>query len=176
VNQYRIELARTEDIALLPAIERAAATLFPDSLLPPEARNSVVPLDELTEAQAQQRLWVALSPSGEPVGFAIVASGINTAFLAEIDVHPDHQKQGLGRRLVEAAIGWAETQGYSRLTLTTFNDLPWNAPFYERLGFCRIKPDKLTDDLARKLDEENRSGLQSRVAMELIFNSGDGST
>jgi len=173
VNQYLIEPARPEHIALLQAIERAAATVFPEGRIPTDATANALPLDKLTDAQAQQRLWVALSPDNEPVGFAIVICENDAAFLAEVDVHPDHQKKGLGRQLVQTAARWADAQGYTRLTLTTFSDLPWNAPFYEQLGFCRIKTSKLPEDLARKLDDEHSWGLRGRVAMELVFNSGD---
>jgi GNAT superfamily N-acetyltransferase len=42
---------------------------------------------------------------------------------------------GIGRRLVAAVCEWASRRGWSRVTLTTFRDVPWNMPFYTRHGF-----------------------------------------
>jgi len=171
MNQYSIRLAGREDLALLGAIERAAAELFPENVISPEAKASVVPPDQLAEALVQHRLWVAVASDRQPVGFSMVVSGKNTAFLSEVDVHPEHQRKGLGRALVLAAVSWAEAKEYPRITLTTFRDLPWNAPFYERLGFRRIAASELTEDLAWKLCDEKNQGLRGRVAMELLLSS-----
>ena len=54
----------------------------------------------------------------------------------EVSVRHDSQGNGLGRRLVEAAMEYAQSEGLRCVTLTTFAEVPWNAPFYERLGFC----------------------------------------
>ena len=35
-------------------------------------------------------------------------------------------------------IGDANNRGLSAVTLTTFCDIPWNAPYYERLGFSEL--------------------------------------
>ncbi|PSJ47646.1 N-acetyltransferase [Zobellella endophytica] len=168
-SRYRIELARPEHLALLPAIERAAATLFPDSVIPLALRDGVVSPARLAEALAERRLWVALSPRGEPVGFTLAEPGTNDAFLVELDVHPDHQRRGLGRRLIEVAIDWARARGHRRLTLTTFGSLPWNAPFYARLGFQLLDDTGLDPRLARQLAGERRLGLRDRVAMALAL-------
>ncbi|MDF5808077.1 GNAT family N-acetyltransferase [Pseudomonas aeruginosa] len=50
---------------------------------------------------------------------------------------PGHQQQGLGR-LLERAVTYAHASHCRALTLTTFCDVPWNAPFYARLGFQRL--------------------------------------
>lgn len=169
--QYTIEQARNEDLVKLASIERAAAMMFPDQVITPEERVSVVPLGQLVEAMQQGRLWVALTQEQQPVGFIIVAPEGDTAFIVEVDVLPEHQGRGLGRALIQRVVRWARTEGLRRVTLTTFSDVPWNAPFYERLGFCRIDRSQLTVELARKLDDEKHRGLRGRVAMELIIES-----
>jgi GNAT superfamily N-acetyltransferase len=169
MHNYSIQLADSEHLADLPVIERAAAALFPAHLITPELRNGVVPLNQLEMARAEKRLWVALGFAGEVVGFALATATNDTAFLQEIDVHPQHQRQGLGRSLIQAVIDWAKQLRYASLTLTTFEHLPWNAPFYERLGFCKLENDKLSDDLRRRLHAEQQSGLRERVAMRLIL-------
>jgi GNAT superfamily N-acetyltransferase len=91
--------------------------------------------EESREAQAAGRLFVALA-GDTPVGFAQVELlGLEAARLKEIDVHPDHGRRGLGKRLVAAVCEWAVYSGYPKVTLTTFRDVPWDMPFYARLGF-----------------------------------------
>ena len=55
--------------------------------------------------------------------------------LEELDVLPGHGRQGIGTRLVRALCDGARGRGIAAVTLCTFRDVPWNAPFYERLGF-----------------------------------------
>jgi GNAT superfamily N-acetyltransferase len=51
-----------------------------------------------------------------------------------MDVLPEHAGQGLGAALIEAVCSWAHTRGFDAVTLSTFRDVPWNAPFYTRHG------------------------------------------
>jgi ribosomal protein S18 acetylase RimI-like enzyme len=102
------------------------------------------------------------------VGFAHVELiEPDAAHLEEIDVHPDHGRRGLGTQLVSAVCEWAAKQGYGSVTLTTFRDVPWNMPFYARLGFQVIRSDQLSPALAVVIADEARRGLPtaSRVAM-----------
>jgi len=62
---------------------------------------------------------------------------------------------------------WAAAAGYESVSLTTFRDIPWNMPFYARLGFSAVPDSKLTPALRGVLDDESRRGLDSsrRVVM-----------
>jgi len=40
---------------------------------------------------------------------------------------------------VSSVCEWATSQGYEAVTLTTFRDVPWNSPFYTRLGFGTVE-------------------------------------
>ena len=53
------------------------------------------------------------------------------------------------------------------MTLTTFRDVPWNAPYYERLGFRVIAPADQGPELAALVAEEAERipGDAPRVAM-----------
>ena len=55
-----------------------------------------------------------------------------------MSVRPTAGHQGRGRALVEAVCSWAAANGYPAVTLTTFRDVPWNAPFYSKLGFREL--------------------------------------
>lgn len=58
----------------------------------------------------------------------------------EVDVLRAFQSQGIGRALLGAAADWARTKGLQTLSLTTFRDVPWNAPFYASFGFREWDP------------------------------------
>ena len=73
---------------------------------------------------------------GEPaVGFVCLEVVDGAAHVDQVSVLPAHGRRGIGRALLETAIGWAAAAGHAELTLTTFRDVPWNAPFYRTLGF-----------------------------------------
>ena len=163
---YEITAARPSDLPLLPAIELAAARLLaghaPESVLA-ETTSQI----EFEEARRHGHLWVARAGDA-PVGFAHVkVLEPGAAHLEEIDVHPKHGRRGIGTRLVTTVCEWAAREGYASMTLTTFSDVPWNMPFYERLGFRMISPTVLSPALRSILHDEARRGLDParRVAM-----------
>ena len=164
-STYRIAIARPSDLPLLGAIELAAAALLAGHA-PQSVLDAVTPLDELEEAASQNLLWVALADD-VPVGFAHVKLlEPQNAHLHELDVHPRHGRRGLGRKLVLAVCDWAAANGHE-VTLCTFRDVPWNMPFYARLGFEVLAPDELSPALAAIVADEAERGLEPahRVVM-----------
>lgn len=163
---YIVRPAEAEHVDRLPDIERAAATRFGDSL-PESVIAHVSPVDGLEAARRAGLLWVALEPSGHPVGFAVASTCGQRVHLDELDVLPQHGRRGIGTALVEAVENHALEGDYTEITLTTFRDVPWNAPFYARLGFDVVPAHELDGDLARRLECEVALGLDCsrRVAM-----------
>lgn len=167
IGDYSIVRAQAEDVCEIPHIELAAARLLyghaPESVLSETTSDAV-----LQEAVRHGHLWVALAGK-VPVGFAHVEIiDARTAHLEEIDVLPAHGRRGLGTRLVEEVCHWAASAGYDSVTLTTFRDMPWNMPFYERLGFRVVPGAELPAALHAIVEDETRRGLDPsrRVAME----------
>ncbi len=72
---------------------------------------------------------------------------------------------------MNAAISWAQDSGYSEMTLTTFREIPWNAPAYERFGFRQIEVDASRAELKQIQKDEAETGfaLKPRVSMNLLF-------
>jgi GNAT superfamily N-acetyltransferase len=171
--QYIIAAARERDLGLLAAIELAAAKLLighaPESVL-----KETTSRDDLETARRDGHLWVALAGDA-PVGFAHVkVIEPDAAHLQEVDVLPAHGRRGVGTRLVMQVCEWAGAAGYKSVSLTTFRDVPWNMPFYERLGF-RVVPDfNIGPALCRVLNDEFERGLDSsrRVAMRRPTKTG----
>jgi GNAT superfamily N-acetyltransferase len=167
---YRIQPADPETLELLPVIEVAAAGIFSPEDIAPELRQEGLPVARFEQAARKGRVWTAVTrSSGRPVGFALAAIVDGSAHLYEMDVQPDHGQRGLGTALVRAVVEWARRQGFSCVTLTTFRHLPWNGPFYHRLGFEELSRAELTPGLAQHLEQEAQHGLDrsKRVAMRL---------
>ena len=163
---YSTVVARPHDLRFLPAIELAAAALLTGHA-PASVLAETTAEEDFRHARAEGRLWVALA-ADIPVGFAhaeILPSG--EAHLKEIDVHPDHGRRGLGTRLVRVVCEWAAASGCPAVTLTTFRHLPWNMPFYARLGFEEVPRSELSDELLAVVADETSRGLDParRVVM-----------
>ena len=172
VPTYRIRQARPDELHLLPAIETAAAALFRDSAYPWIADEPNGMDTELFErCQDTWCLWVVTDAEGLPVGFAAFAIEDDQIWLGELSVHPDHHRRGLGAALIDKAADFYGPRGIARMTLTTFVDVPWNGPYYERLGFSRLVD--LSDEpfLAAQIEKEEGWGVPkgSRVAMQRMI-------
>jgi GNAT superfamily N-acetyltransferase len=157
-THYDIAPARPTDLPHLAAIELAAAQLLRGHA--PEHVLALATSAQALEVAARAScLWVALADD-IPVGFAHVKLlEPNAAHLDELDVHPDHGRRGLGTRLVEAVCDWACQNGRPAVTLSTFRIVPWNMPFYARLGFVEVPTDALTPALRAVVEDEIRRGL-----------------
>ena len=162
-----IRKAGPQDLALLPAVEAASDTLLaglPGSgvgpgLLPPPA--------DAADLASARHLLVAGTP---PAGFARLEEVDGQAHLEQLSVHPDAAGAGLGRALLEAALAWARRQGYSSMTLCTFAEVPFNAPFYASCGFAVVTDP--AGELADLRAHEKQLGLDAlgeRVAMRLAL-------
>lgn len=167
-DAYRIAPASPAHLPEIPKIEQAAASVFAAGDLPPALRYRVTDRELLRAAQRDGRLWVALA-AAHPVGFALADVADGQAYLSEIDVHPEHARQGLGTRLVRAVVDWAAARPFAYVLLVTFRHLPWNAPFYERLGFVALPDDEVGPEVREFIDEEGAAGIDTakRIVMRL---------
>ena len=124
-------------------------------------------LAELAVFQADGRALVAAEGPGRPVGYLLLERHGRDAHVEQVSVHPGSARRGIGRMLLEAGAAWGRSQGLENLTLTTFAEVPWNAPYYRRLGFRDLREEDLGPDLARVRDREAAAGLARwpRVAL-----------
>lgn len=165
-ESYTIRRARPEDLPELPIIERAAAEPFratPHAWLVDEPPvTSQVDLEH-------EYIWVVADHADRPIAFAVVHVHADAVHLHELDVHPQHARQGLGRRLIDTVAEWARARGTTALTLTTFDDVPWNGPYYARLGFRILDVATLSPDMQAVRQEEADNGLpiEHRLCMQL---------
>ena len=168
---YQIVRARPADLSSLQAVELAAAQLLqghaPESVL-----NEATGVATFADAARDGRLWVALA-GDRPVGFALVEMlADDLPHLDEVDVHPLHGRRGLGTALVRTVCEWATASGFSMLTLTTFRAVPWNMPFYARLGFVEVPRDRLRPELAAVVSDEAARGMAPETRAVMAYRCG----
>ena len=145
-----------------------AATLFDGTGLLDGVSDEPTDAGSLQDAVVEDRLWVAVPDDDPPVGFALARWCGVDAHLQELDVVPAWGRRGIGRRLVAEVVAWAAAHDRARVTLTTFTSVPWNAPFYQRLGFVVVPEPAWTSALHATWEHERETGLsmEKRVVME----------
>jgi GNAT superfamily N-acetyltransferase len=125
--QTSIRLADPSEWDLLREIEASADELFASVGIGPFTAD---------DGDGHLNGAAVVFVSGRPAhGFASVVIVDGVAHLWQLSVLPSFGRRGIGTSLVEAVCEWASSNGYPAVTLTTFRDVPWNAPFYSRLGF-----------------------------------------
>ena len=162
-----VRLARVDDLPALRELERAAGAPFRDVGMSAIADDEPPSLTILTIFQRDGRAWIVDDEAGRRAGYLLLDVIDDGAHIEQISVHPDHARRGLGRRLLAAAEAWAAERGLLALTLTTFARVPWNAPYYERLGFRVLTEAEMTEALRRIRHHEVARGLDAwpRVTM-----------
>ena len=106
-----------------------------------------------------------------PFGFAFAEPFEDALHLWELAVRLDAQRQGAGRALVMAVAADARARNLPAVTLTTFRDIPWNGPFYARLGFIEVPHAEANPRLGGLRAHEASLGLDvaNRCAMRLAL-------
>ena len=66
----------------------------------------------------------------------------------------EHPRRGVGSALIEHLAAPARAEPRPALTLTAFRDVPWNAPYYQRLGFVVVEPPDQGPELAALVERE----------------------
>ncbi len=157
-----IREASLTDLPVLRDIEHAAGAPFRDIGMASIADDELPTIDELAVYQRAGRAWVWGDP---PVAYVLAEEVDGYAHIEQVSVHPGHSRRGIGRELIDHVGTWARARGLAGLTLTTFADVPWNAPYYARLGFTVVTD--LTPGLLAIRAHEAARGLDAwpRVAM-----------
>ena len=164
-----IRPATAADLPVLQAIEVAAGRCFADVGMPEIAGDEPLPLDVLDHHRRQGLCWVAVDPGDVPVAYLIAERVDGCLHVEQVSVHPRYGRRGIGRRLIEVVADLARAEGAAALTLTTFTGVPWNGPYYARLGFRAVPDAGLAPGLREIRAAEVARGLDRwrRTAMRL---------
>jgi GNAT superfamily N-acetyltransferase len=161
-----IRRATAGDLVLVREIEIEADRLF--AAVFPEAEWQAAP-SGTERSRLPGFILVASDPADSDLaGFAHVLEIDGGDHLEQLSVRPSMTRRGHGRALVEAAKRESTLRGRKRLTLRTYADVPWNAPFYRSCGFVECDPD--TDFLKDLVNVEQQLGMAAygrRVQMKV---------
>jgi len=165
----RIRPALRPELPVIRDIEREAAQRFLGS---PEAWIAGDPPapEWLLEARLEEGgLWVACLDGERPVAALRFRPLGDSLYIEQLDVLPAFSGLRLGAALLDWAGDLARRAGFVALDLSTFRDIPWNAPWYGRIGFevIDVLPPELetlrSEHLARGLDESRRVFMRRSV-------------
>ena len=165
-----IRSARTEDLQQLRDVERAAGELFRAIGMSAVADDEPPSVEALRDVQRGGLLRVFTDERDRPVAYAMAKAVGRCVLVEQVSVHPAHARRGIGRRLLDEIGAWGDRSGREALVLTTYDDVPWNGPYYRRLGFRAWEDGELpewlravrADEIARGLDRHGRRIAMSR--------------
>lgn len=162
-----VRAPRRDELELLRSIEREAGRTFAAIGMTRVGADEPLPGDEFETFRAAGRAWVAVGDDDAPVAYLLSAVLDNCAHIEQVSVAPSHARRGVGAALIEHLAAIARSEGRAALTLTTFRDVPWNGPYYERLGFAIVEALDQGPELAAVVAREAHSipSSAARVAM-----------
>ena len=163
----RIRPARATELDRLRDIERDAGQAFAEIGMPEIADDEPPSVSELEEFVSLGRAWVATNMDDVPVAYLLSAVVDGAAHVEQVSVSPACRGRGIGAALIDQLSGVARRDRRPWVTLTTFRDVPWNAPYYARLGFTILGSAQWGPELAALMEFEalHIPGDWPRVAM-----------
>jgi len=161
-----IRLAQVAELSAVQEIDRAAGQMFKEVGRPEVCQMLWFP-EMLATCRDAGRLWVITGADDRPAGFLITDMLDGCLHVEQVSVDPASARRGLGRALLDHAAERAAAGGVPALTLTTFADVPWNAPYYVRCGFRVLNDAEVTPGLRAVQQREAAfwRGRYPRVAM-----------
>jgi N-acetylglutamate synthase-like GNAT family acetyltransferase len=162
-----VRAARQSDLAVVQDIERAAGGWFREIGMPEIAEDEPLPIEELVRYLQANRAWVAVDDDDVPAAYLIADIVDGSMHIEQVSVHPRAARHKIGHMLMEHCAADAASKGIHALTLTTFADVPWNAPYYARCGFRVLDDSELSPGMRLIRDREISHGLHRwpRVCM-----------
>lgn len=149
---------RVDDFARVQEIERDASLLFVPLGMPEIADDDPPAPDQLAEYANAERAWV-VDPPPDVAAYVLVDVVDGAAHIEQITVATRYARRRLGALLIDHVADWARRHGIGEMTLTTFRDVPWNRPYYQRLGFHDVAEEDVGPELANVLAHERDHGL-----------------
>lgn len=152
-----MRLARADEAAEIPRVEREAATMYAPWGLDEALAESTTPVDRVERAIARGELFVALEEE-RVVGYLLFALEEDELHIEELAVMPSVGRRGAGSALLAAVIDVARMAGAARITLVTLAFATFATSFYEARGFVQLEPAALGPRLRALAPPEEKDG------------------
>ncbi|MBC7504805.1 MAG: GNAT family N-acetyltransferase [Sandarakinorhabdus sp.] len=153
-----IRLATPADLPAVHAVELSAGTVFAGTHMDFAANHAPNHPADLLTAIRRRLMWVAVTDA-TPIGFLFAEPCNEGLYLRELAVAAPSQQQGHGAALMAIGIAAARERRDPLVMLTTDRTLPWNAPFYARLGFTIAEGDAIPREAQRRLAGQYAMGF-----------------
>ncbi|WP_274626426.1 GNAT family N-acetyltransferase [Arvimicrobium flavum] len=170
-SRYHIRPRRESDDDRLAGVETRAAALFSAHGHPEVGNAPASDASSIRTLTDGCDVWVAADRDDAPVGFAVAYQLGGHLHLKELSVDPAHGRRGIGARLVGCVRDAARRRGLPAVSLTTYRDVPFNQPYYERLGFRELPLHEAADELVRCFHREVPPGSSPQSRVLLVCNS-----
>lgn len=159
--------ARSADIPAIQRVEVAAGERFSGVGMPEIAADKPPERRLLSKRIDRCQLWVAVDQDDAVIGYCMVLQVDGVVHLDQVSVDPDFAGHRIGSALISIVSDWAASHGVSTITLFTFENVPWNAPYYRKLGFRDVELADLSPGLAAIWEQERAAdlGRWERVAL-----------
>ena len=162
--------ARPDEIETLRALERASAQRFVGLM---DALAADEPSSARVLAARIEAGGLVVAVEGVAVaGFVMFRPVEDRAYVEQIDVLPAHAGRRIGAALLDAVAKRAKAAGLVGLSLSTFRDVPWNAPYYRRLGFVEVGDTALTPGMLAIRAEHQARGLEEAARVFMVRDLG----
>jgi len=170
LSEPLIRKARLDDLPVLADIERDADQLFLQTDMPEIGEAEPTDPAALARLVDDGAFWVA-ELDGAPVGFLAAGTRSGQYVILQVSVARSGQGRGVGARLMQTALDHGRATGAPDVVLTTFRDIPWNAPWYARFGFMEIPEDERSDAVRDMQAHEAAHGLDMsrRCALRAVL-------
>ena len=157
--QYSLREATEDDKDLLATIELDAVALFktvPELAYLGESHASP---EQLSIWLSAGRIYIA-EDNGKAVGFVAAVTMDDTLYIAEISTIQEYQGKGVGLTLISTVFDWARelaaaTGSKPRVSLTTYREITWNAPYYRKRGFREVEARTLGPKHVEKMTKDH---------------------
>ncbi len=159
-GQVQIRAALPGEVGTLREIDDDASALYASHGLSlelgpshPFVRDEVARWRRCIERGAA---LLAVDAAGRGVGFAALSSVDGAPYLDQLSVRRAAMRRGVGAALLAHSLEWARAAGGTAIWLTTYDELPFNRPYYERRGFCVVPEAECGPRLRAHLTQQRR--------------------
>lgn len=161
-----IRRATLDDASAVLTIGERADRLFAGHGFPQITAPPPAPIEAIRALLAGNDAWIA-ETNGVPAGFAIAGQAAGQYWLRELAVDPVLGRRGIGNAILATVLENVRSTDRAAVFLSSFREVPFNRPFYERHGFAVVEPESAAPELRRQFLSEVPPGVDpvTRVLM-----------
>lgn len=160
-----IRPGRIEDLPIGIEIDEDAVEAYRAIGLPFDFTDDH-PFAKMERARWERCTLLFAWTEGKPVGFMALGHADGKPHLEQLSVRRAYMRRGIGTKLLERAIAWSVRAG--ELWITTYDHVPWNAPWYARHGFVAVEEKDAPAEIRAVLESARTAVPQSEHQIAMV--------